>query len=346
MGKMKFTLLLLVLVFLHGCNEPETIVTNVVHPDGSITRKVEMRTSKREFDPEEFRVPVDSTWTHSYSFEVSEGGDTTRVLVAEKLFPDAGSITEEYSREWGSANSALVRSAIFRKSFRWFTTSYRFTEKVQRSLPYGYPVSNFLSNEEVEYLMLPGSVADDLREGADSIYYSALGDSVEAHIELWFMKGWVNGWVLVAGKMLEEAGADEEFIGVFQGYENKLLESMDPFESSLSSILLSLLGEETMTRYGSVFDAAEDSVEINMELFWSFGEYTVKTLMPGNLKDCNGYISASGEVAWQVRPELYFFEDYTMWAESHRANRWAWYVSGGFVLLVAAGIVIRKIYGR
>lgn len=346
MGKFKSILVFVVLVFLHGCEEPETIVTNIVHPDGSVTRRVEMRTSKQEFDPEEYRVPVDSTWNLAYSIEVSEEGDTTRVLVAEKLFPDAGSITEEYTRERMSVNSASVRSAHFRKSFRWFTTSYRYSEKVQRTLPYGYPVSNFLSNEEVEYLMLPKSVADDLKEGADSIYYTALEDSVDAHLELWLMKGLVNGWVILAGKMLEEAGADEEFIREFLGNEDKLSAHLKSLESDIDSILPVLLGEEAIARYGSVFDAAEDSIDINLELFWSFGGYTVKTVMPGTLEDCNGYITSSGEVAWQVRPELFYFEDYSMWAESHGANRWAWYVSGGFVLLVVAGIVLRKFRGR
>jgi hypothetical protein len=341
MKKVKLIAVLILLLPLHGCDEPETIVTNTVHPDGSVTRRVEMRTSKREFDPEGYRVPVDSTWKLTYSIEVSDEGDTTRVLVAEKLFPDAESITAEYAGG-GGVNSASVRSADFRKSFRWFTTSYRFTEQVQRIMPYGYPIKDFLSKEEVEFLMLPNSVARDLKEGADSSYYTTLGDSVDAHVELWLVRGLVNSWSQLAGKMLKDSGADEKFIEEFYGYEEKFTAFLGPFGSDIDSVLIAILGEEAVDRYGSIFSAAEDSIDLSMELFWQFCGYTVKTIMPGTLKDCNGYISASGEVAWQVRTELFFFEDYTLWAESHRANRWAWYVSGGFVLLVAAGTVLRR----
>ncbi len=38
-----------------SCDEPETVVTNIVHPDGSVTRKIEMRNSKNKF--EKFRTP-------------------------------------------------------------------------------------------------------------------------------------------------------------------------------------------------------------------------------------------------------------------------------------------------
>ncbi|MBM3419856.1 MAG: hypothetical protein FJY11_01845 [Bacteroidetes bacterium] len=345
MKKVKLIAVLILLLPLQGCDEPETIVTNIVHPDGSVTRRIEMRTSKREFDPEEYRVPVDSTWKLTYSTEVSDEGDTTRVLVAEKLFPDAESISAEYAGGIG-INAASVRSAYFSKSFRWFTTSYRFTEQVRRIMPHGYPIRNFLSNEEVEFLMLPNSVATDLKEGADSTFYTALSDSVDSHVELWLVRGLVNSWSQLAGKMLKDSGADEKFVEEFYGYEEKFTAYLEPFGSDIDSVLIAILGEETVNRYGSIFSAAEDSIDKSMELFWQFCGYTVKTIMPGTLKDCNGYISASGEVAWQVRPELFFFEDYTLWAESHRENRWAWYVSGGFVLIVVAGIVLRKLRGR
>ena len=40
-------IVLLLLMVVVSCDEPETVVTNIVHPDGSVTRKIEMRYSNK-----------------------------------------------------------------------------------------------------------------------------------------------------------------------------------------------------------------------------------------------------------------------------------------------------------
>ena len=39
----------MILMMVMSCDEPETVVTNFVHPDGSVTRKIEMRSIKNNF---------------------------------------------------------------------------------------------------------------------------------------------------------------------------------------------------------------------------------------------------------------------------------------------------------
>ncbi len=53
---------LVILTMIFSCDEPETVVTNIVHPDGSVTRKIEMRNIVNKFEPSDFQVPFDSTW--------------------------------------------------------------------------------------------------------------------------------------------------------------------------------------------------------------------------------------------------------------------------------------------
>ena len=56
-----------ILTLVVSCNEPETVVTNYVHPDGSVTRKIEMKSIegdiKKRFNISDIQVPFDSTWT-------------------------------------------------------------------------------------------------------------------------------------------------------------------------------------------------------------------------------------------------------------------------------------------
>ena len=45
----------LILIMIASCNEPETVVTNYVHPDGSVTRKIEMRNKENRFKLSDFK---------------------------------------------------------------------------------------------------------------------------------------------------------------------------------------------------------------------------------------------------------------------------------------------------
>jgi hypothetical protein len=116
-----------IFIMVASCDEPETVVTNYVHSDGSITRKIEMRNLENKFELSNIQVPFDSTWTIRDSIEVSKKGDTTWIKRAEKLFRNADEINLSYKND-SSANKAIIRQAEFKKSFKWFNTEYRFSE--------------------------------------------------------------------------------------------------------------------------------------------------------------------------------------------------------------------------
>ncbi len=58
-----------ILVMIVSCDEPETVVTDIVHPDGSITRRIEMKNIRKKFEVSDVQVPYDSTWTVRDSLE-------------------------------------------------------------------------------------------------------------------------------------------------------------------------------------------------------------------------------------------------------------------------------------
>lgn len=151
----------LILIMVVSCDEPETVVTNNVHPDGSVTRKIEMRSPNNKpedrFKSSDLQVPYDNTWTVTDSCEVNEKGDTTWIRTAIKEFKNAGLINLSYKSDSG-ANKDISRSASFKKSFRWFNTEYRFAEKIDQNMLHGYPISDFLNPEELGYYYSPKKV--------------------------------------------------------------------------------------------------------------------------------------------------------------------------------------------
>ena len=67
----KFVTLLIILIAF-SCDEPVTVVTNIVHPDGSVTRKIDMRNTKNTFEKSVLQVPFDDAWMVTDSCEVGK----------------------------------------------------------------------------------------------------------------------------------------------------------------------------------------------------------------------------------------------------------------------------------
>jgi len=166
----------LAILMTHSCNEPETVVTNIVHPDGSVTRKIEMKSTENNFDPYDIQVPLDSTWNIRDSLEITEDNDTIWIKRAEKLFSNVSEINLAYQTDSG-VNKDITRRAEFSRKFRWFNTRIRFSEIVDQLLENGYPLSDFLNKEELLWFYSPENIRDNRRHGPDSLACKALRPS-------------------------------------------------------------------------------------------------------------------------------------------------------------------------
>ena len=329
-------------LLLWGCDGPETVVTNIVHADGSVTRRVEMRSGNEVVEPESCKVPVDSTWNIVTSMEVSDKGDTTWVIVAEKIFPSVDSINSAYTNG-KDMNFMAKRTAGFKRSFRWFSTVYTFTEKIERLIPYGYPIDDYLQGEPRDFFMLPQSVADELIAGPDSTQYIAISDSVENQVQRWLLSTLANRWLSDVALQLKMAGTDSLVIADFLRKGEEYLK-IDPDNFGLEGT--DAFGEEFTLNYSAILDSAENNLEKDLEVFFAFEGYTMQTKMPGKLIGGNGFLTQSGEIAWPVKPELFLCSDYLMQAKSRVVNVPLCIVSGLFIVLVIAGYVYRRLYHR
>jgi hypothetical protein len=338
----------LILMTIVSCNEPETVVTNYVHPDGSVIRKIEMRSVEgdrhKRFKISDIQVPFDITWTVRDSFAVSEKGDTTWIRKAEKLFKSVDEINLYYKNDSG-ANKNIPRLAGFKKTFRWFNSEFRFSETIDKKLFYGYPVKDFLNPEELAYFYSPENMKQERENGADSTKYKALNDSVTKKTEYWGAKNFVSEWI---GEFSKLTGAnvesdmrmkflksrEDEFISIIKASESK-------FDSLWSNGILQkrFFGEANALKYKTEADTA--TAIVSRYLFADFKEYSVRIAMPGKLTGTNGFIDSSKVLLWPVKSDYFETEPYEMWAESKIPNRWAWVVSGLFLVFVATGVIIR-----
>ena len=346
MKSKKLKLIVSLILFLTvSCEEPETVVTNIINPDGSITRKIEMRKKDNNFKINKIQVPLDSTWVITDSVEISKKGDTTWVRRAIKEFKNAGELNLEYAADSG-CNNFLDRYAAFGKRFRWFNTIYRFSETIGKSFKYGKPAGDFLNKEELKWFYSPPGDNEARLQGPDSLYYESLSDTVDKKKDEWFFRTLVSEWV---GEFSEQLGRDAEgemSRDSLKSKEDMLFDIVKANEDNIDSlwtsgyILKEFIGESNSVKYRPEADSAMGIVED--KILTSFAGYSVKILMPGKLISSNGFADSSQMLAWPVNEEFFLTEPYVMWAESKVPNLWAWVVSAVFVAFVITGIIVRK----
>jgi hypothetical protein len=333
---------------LVSCNGPQTSVTNYVHPDGSVTRMIEMRSTQNKvesrFKLSDLQVPFDSTWKIRDSIEIGNKGDTTWVRRAEKLFKSAEEINLTYKCDSG-ANKAFSRYTIFKKSFKWFNTEFRFTEKIDKNLSFGYPVQDFLNKEELRYFYSPESLKHKDETGPDSVKYKALGDSVQHKTDIWTGRNLVSEWIGEFARLTEGKADSGMSVQALKAHEIRLSELIEKNDKVLDSlwkngiILRELIGRSNALRYRSEADSALSLV--SNKFLSNFSGYSVKTVMPGKVIGTNGFIDSSSVIFWPVKADYFLTEPYEMWAESKITNSWAWIISGLFVVFVLSGVVMR-----
>jgi hypothetical protein len=338
------------LLFAISCNDPETVVTDYVHPDGSITRKIEMRSM--EGDPQKLfkisniQVPIDSSWAVKDSVEIDEKGDTLHVRRAEKFFKSINEINAAYSSDSGS-NKATSRQASFKRSFKWFNTEYRFSERIEKRLKFGYPVNDFLNSEELQYFYSPEAVQNNNVDGPDSLKYRALRDSVKLKTDKWTAKNMVSEWIGEFSDLSSGKAGSEMSVKSLKAREDEFARLILKADKELDSLwkngilLREFIGEANALKYKTEADSALSIV--TNKLFADFQSYSIRIVMPGKLIGANGFIDSTKKMIWPVTSDYFLTEPYEMWAESKTTNRWAWIASGIFVLFVLSGVVIWKI---
>jgi len=344
-SKMLKTVLIVILGIITSCDDPETIVTDIVHADGSVLRKIEMKNNEKKFEIKKIQVPFDSTWKVRDSVEIS-GKDTTWVKRAEKTFAGVAELNRAYAADSGY-NRKTKRSCEFVRKFRWFNTGYRFSEIIDKEFEYGYPVKDFLNQEELSFFNSPNNIQSKLENGPDSLRYKALKDTIDKKSEKWLLKSAASEWIGQFSELTKgKAEADMSFKAL-KARENELyqlaIENQDHFDSLWKNgiILKQFIGETNMNKFRTEADSSLSIVA--QKLFIDFHDYTVRIVMPGKLIGTSGMIDSSKNLFWPVKADYFYTEPYVMWAESKVSNHWAWIVTAVFVLFVLAGIIFRAI---
>lgn len=327
------SVLIMVLLLAFACDEPETTVTNIIHPDGSITRRIEMKNKKNNFKVTSVQVPFDSSWTIHDSLSIGVKKDTTWFKTAEKTYKNSEELNMAYLNDKG-CNRKAIRKATFTSQFKWFFTIYRFSERFEQVLKYGYPKEKFFSKVEIDFSQLPESLAQVRLHGADSVKFRIIADSIEKKSEKWAVSSLISEWIEEFSLLVKDEGLIKSYLKRNEPYFPGVEVSKNE-----EDVLVSLLGKDMYIKYKAEADTALSIVNRRFDI--SFKEYSEKFVMPGKVIATNGNINSSGVILWPVKDDCFFTTPYEIWAESKVTNIWAWLLSGLFLIFVVTGLLYR-----
>jgi hypothetical protein len=338
---------IMLLVILASCDEPQTVVTDYVHADGSVTRRIDMKSDKNNFSISVVQVPLDSSWSTRDTIVIDRKGDTTWIRKCEKLFKNVSGINRSYASDAG-ANRKTVREASFKRKFRWFNTQYRFSEKIEKVLPDGYPVKDFLDGEELRWFYSPDRLRLDKEAGPDSLKYRFLNDSVNKKVNRWTLSNYTSGCIMEFARLTRGKEGSVEAVKSLISREGEIVRLIESDNKDLDSLwsdgtlLKRFLGEAGAVKFKADADSAISIFADSLNRWMNFSEYTLRISMPGRLTGMNGFIDSTSIPLWPVRFDFFFTEPYEMWAESRTTNWWAWVVSSIFIIFVFSGIIIKR----
>jgi hypothetical protein len=340
--KKRIFLVIALLLIVISCNDPETTITDCVRRDGSVLRKAELRYNKNELALKDYGIPVDSTWKLHDSLSISDRGDTTWFLLAEKLFESIVEINKAYLADTGK-NSNVPRSAFFEHKFKWFTTAFYFSEKCDKSLLHGYPAGNFLNTEEIEFRKMPAFKREEMLASPDSLRYRILSDTIDEHTARWMVRSLISEWIEETGAMCIASGKDTLVKEILRAHEREF-DTLILLNPEFSKSYAKIIGDSIFERYQPELDSAIRIADEKLDRSFSFKDYTMQIVMPEKVKSSNGYMMPGGEVAWPVNGELFLTDDYIMWAETQEVNYWAIFLTALVLLIIPFEIIkhIRK----
>ncbi len=344
-NKKCITVLFACFTILFSCDSYETTVINSVHADGSVARVVVMRNDESaQFEPEEFKVPLDSTWKTEIGIEVDGESDTTWVLTAEKYFKNVEEMNRNYEADTGR-NGNLNRHVSFIKKFRWFTTIFRFSERVERTMEVDCPVNDFLTDEELDFFYLPHSIQKMAETGPDSLEIKALLSSIEEKTEAWYTTCLVRRGLSAFSGMYLIHGHEELSREEIMSKESEIMALMEE-DMDQDSLFNSVFGEGFVREYKQLIDSTITIFEEELSLSLNASSYDIKTRMPGKIIATNGYLGfVEGgdpvkEVMWTVSGEYFLSENYDMWVESRVNNYYIWVISILFIIFAITGFIL------
>ena len=342
----KYILPLGFLFLLSACITDEKVTTQF-HPNGTVRRVVTFKTDKKNFDFSDLCTPVDSAWSITMQRDTA---DTTVYNVRmEKEFSDVRRMNNDY-KNIPNALSGVKREISFDKKFMWFYTFYYYQETIYQVFD-EYPMSDFMTEEEMRYFMAGDDQRKEMLAGRDSIeqkkFDNKVGDRSVRWIASCMFREFFVGLKQVVQKYPEGSFTKDSLLS---GKDTLMKEYVTAFadlgndKNNFQAWFMQRYGLDPDTIINHYPASFTKYVTLQNILSSAIGkEYENLTELPGRVYDSNADKTNGKLLSWQIRPARFLGDDLDMFAASRQANLWAWIIAAGLLLLtLGVWLVPRK----
>ncbi|MBU2650639.1 MAG: hypothetical protein KKA81_06880 [Bacteroidetes bacterium] len=337
-AKQIFSILVILLFSLASCRE--VTVTTVIHEDGSFTRIFTITGDSSDvFFSKNLPYPVDSTWIKEYSKDTTRSNNFS--LTYSKTFRKSKELNDEVAADTGWRKQ-LYRHFDIGKSFGFFYSYPKYREVIKAANPFReYDYQDYLDQEDILWLSgqkIALNKVDSARlESADERANEYFEDVVSREIIKVLQKA-------IAG--LDDQELLSQDVILYQDSIKHYLDNNWDHPDNYIELYYEWTKNPAVKKLNDIeppiFQELNKKVHFLIEVLL-MESYTVEAELPGIIMETNSAKLEGNKVEWKVDPMSFMFEDYMMYAQSRIVNIWAYWLSGGILVLLILVLVIKLV---
>jgi hypothetical protein len=275
--------------------------------------------------------------------------DTTKRAMSEKpkrflTFRKSFSSAEKANEELAVKNDTLFQiTSKFEKRFKWFYTYLYYSDTYHCINRMDYPVDDFVTPEDYAFIDRLPAEGKPISK-ADSLYLDNLHKKL---FDVYGLRAIYERHYKIDVRLLKEAGLEERWLDTLNKHKEPifrwLLKNQDVSDDflfhAMDSLGIPFPAEKMRSRYDDYYLLEDAKTKFSNNA--SEGKYTHVINMPWNVVSTNADSVSGNRLQWNPSSMKFILKDYTMYAESRKANYWAFAVSA-FIIVVTLGMFLRR----
>lgn len=345
-----------------------TVIT-VVHRDGSVYRRYEVRGDSAQVFKGSLKIPSEKDWLVKHELTYKDKGDTTSeksqyMYTASHTFKNSAALNAWMADD--TAKSRVRPAVRVEKRFRWFYTYYSYSETYPMTWPFRtIPVDSFLTDIEQAVAIDDGTVvyspenkAMVWKEGrepvltpADSVVMNAIGDSCDMKMQQWMVATMAQYYIDLADSAFGKEAVVKQLTGKTTEFRKAIIHKFEHlFDDSISAGALTALADsvtgsgrfmELYRENPAAFTPFNDRLE-ETGIIMTDDSYSHRLSMPGKVFSTNAPEIHAGTLEWEIESEYFLMKPYVLEASSRIANTWIMVVTGVMAVALIGFMVVKR----
>jgi hypothetical protein len=303
-----------------------------VHEDGALDKIIVQQSADSTYNF--FGLSKEKGWNMTVKKDTTNEEKSEKpklLLIFRKSFPSA----EKANEDLAVKNDTLFQiTSKFEKRFKWFYTYLYYSDTYHCINRMDYPVTDYVTQEDYAFIDRLPAEGKPISK-ADSLYLDNLHNKL---FDVYGLRAIYERHYNIDVRLLKDAGLEARWLDTLKKHKEPifqwLLKNQDVGDdflfNAMDSLGIPFPAEKMRSRYDEYYLLEDAKTKFSNSA--SEGKYTHVINMPWTVVQTNADSIAGNRLQWNPSSMKFTLKDYTMYAESRKANYWAFIVSG---LLVA-----------